>query len=212
MGSPRGTLAGSGALLAWLGLAACGIGPLGAAPRDANQVVSRAADVPADLHACPASGSIDTYMRSLQRSSDGDTYRSVADAWTQLKKEGAAGAAVAVFASTPATCQARLGAGAGRSLANLVAVFPDDRAAAAAYRQGIFGFPTPPAEAQLPGVSTGVSTGLTDNAWVVSRDVGGRALYVAWWQDGAVASFLVTTDLDTSESTRAAQAVERRVR
>ena len=47
---------------------------------------------------------------------------------------------------------------------------------------------------------------------MANRVVGGRGLYVAWWQDGPVASFLVSTDLDASESARAAQAVERRVR
>ena len=212
MRSPSGALTGAAALLAWFGLAACGFGPLGTAPPDPQRVVSRAGDVPVDLRACPASGTIDTYLRSVQRSGGGDAYRSLVDAWGQLKKEGATGAAVAVFAANPAACEARLGTGPGRSLANLVAVFPDDHAAAAAYRQGMMGFPTPAADAQIAGVSTGVSTGLADNAWVVNREVGGRALYVAWWQDGAVASFLVTTDLDASESTRAAQAVERRVR
>jgi hypothetical protein len=136
----------------------------------------------------------------------------LADAWTQVKKQGAIGAAVALFASNSSACEAGLGAGPGRTLANFVAVFPNDQAALSAYRQGIFGFPTPAAEAQIPGVTTGLSTGLTDNAWVVNRNVGGRGLYVAWWQDGDVASFLVTTDLDASESTRAAQAVQRRVR
>ena len=97
-------------------------------------------------------------------------------------------------------------------MTNLVAVFRDNTAAAGAYRQGILGFPTPAAEAQIPGVSTGASTGLSENSWVANRVVGGRGLYVAWWQDGPVASFLVSTDLDASESARAAQAVERRVR
>ena len=212
MRSRRGASAAAAALLAWLGLAACGLGPVGTAPPDPGQVASRAADVPADLRGCPASGPIDAYLRSAQRPSDAEAYRSLADAWAQLKKEGATGAAVTVFASDSAACGERPGAGPGRSVANLVAVFADDRAAAGAYRQGIFGFPTPAADAQIQGVSMGVTTGLAENAWVVNRDVSGRMLYVAWWQDGAVTSFLVTTDLDGTESTRAAQAVERRIR
>jgi hypothetical protein len=34
---------------------------------------------------------------------------------------------------------------------------------------------------------------------------------VAWWQDRAVASFLVAADLDRTESRRIAEAVERRI-
>ncbi|MDQ6946935.1 MAG: hypothetical protein M3256_11870, partial [Actinomycetota bacterium] len=60
-------------------------------------------------------------------------------------------------------------------------------------------------------LSKGVATGLSENAWAVQRDVGGRTLYVAWWQDRAVASFLVAADLDRTESRRVAEAVERRI-
>jgi hypothetical protein len=203
--------AGAVLLLGCLGLLACEPGSFGNAVQDPNRLVSQAADVPADLHPCSGSGPIDGYLAALKPSNQ-EAFQSLDEAWTDLKKQGARSAAISVFTTTPAGCSARLGAAPGRSLANLVAVFPDDRAAAAAYQRGILGFPTPPAGAQIPGVSKGVMTGLSDNAWVAQRDVGGRSLYVAWWQDRPVAAFLVAADLDTTESARAAQAVEHRIR
>jgi hypothetical protein len=202
---------GAVVLLLWLGLLACSAGPFGNAIQDPSQLATKAIDVPADLHQCPGSGPIDGYLASLKTSSQ-PAYQSLNDAWTGLKKEGARSAAVSVFTTSPSGCTARMGAAPGRSIANLVAVFPDDHAAAEAYQRGILGFPTPAAGAQIPGVSKGVATGLSDNAWVAQRDVGGRSLYVAWWQDRPVAAFLVAADLDASESMRAALAVERRIR
>jgi hypothetical protein len=208
---PCGRLAGPVLLLAWLGLLACEPGSFGNAARDPSQVVSKESDVPADLHRCPGSGPIDGYLATLKPTNQ-EAFQSLSDVWTQLKKEGARSAAVSLFTTTVPSCSARMGATAGRSVGNLVAVFPDDQTAAAAYRRGIFGFPTPPAAAQIPGVSRGVATGLSDNAWVAQRGVAGRSVYVAWWQDRPVAAFLVALDLDSSESMRAALAVERRIR
>jgi hypothetical protein len=208
---PRRAPGGAVVFLVWLGLLACSSGPFGNAVQDPKQLISKASDVPADLHQCQGSGPIDGYLAALKPSNQ-QAYQSLNDTWTELKKEGARSAAVSVFTTSPSGCTARLGAAPGRSVANLVAVFPDERAAADAYRRGIFGFPTPAAGAQIPGVSKGVATGLSDNAWVAQRDVGGRSLYVAWWQDRPVAAFLVAADLDASESMRAALAVERRIR
>jgi hypothetical protein len=208
---PRRAPTGAALLLLWLGLLACSAGPFGNAVQDPSHLIAKAGDVPADLHQCPGSGPIDGYLAALKASNQ-PAYQSLNDTWAELKKEGARSAAVSVFTISPAGCTARMGAAPGRSLANLVAVFPDDRAAADAYQRGIFGFPTPATGAQIPGVSKGVATGLSDNAWVAQRDVGGRSLYVAWWQDRPVAAFLVAADLDASESMRAALAVERRIR
>jgi hypothetical protein len=168
-------------------------------------------EVPGDLQLCPASGSVHHYLAEVKPKSQ-ETYRAVQDAWLQLKRQGAQSGAVALFATGPAGCSARWGTAPGRSLANLVVGFQDDHAAAVAYQHGILGFPTPAADEQVPGVSLGIATGLSENAWVAQRSVGGRNLYVAWWQDRAVATFLVTADLDTTESRRAAEAVEARIR
>jgi hypothetical protein len=94
----------------------------------------------------------------------------------------------------------------------LVAVFRDQGSAATAYRRGVLGFPTPADGQQVPGLVQGVATTLSENAWAVQRQVDGRTLHVAWFQERAFAVFLVSTDLDGSESERAAAAVASRTR
>jgi hypothetical protein len=211
MRSFRGAPLGAALILAWLCCSGCDLQPFSSAGPSPQEVVTQSGDVPSDLRRCPVSGPIDGYLEAL-KAKNRDAYQSLQGGWAQLKAEGAKAGAVAVFTAVPAGCQAPLGAAPGRSLANVVAVFNDDHAAVNAYGRGVFGFPTPAADEQLPGLSKGVATGLSENGWVVQRVVGGRALFVGWWQDRAVVSFLVSADLDSTESIRAAGAVERRIR
>jgi hypothetical protein len=211
MRSLRGARLGAALILALLWLPGCQTGPFSTSGPAPGEIAAQAADVPSDLRPCPISGPVERYLADLKPRSH-DAYQAAEDAWNQLKAEGVKSGAVAVFGATPASCLAKPGAGPGRNLVNLVAVFPDEHAATSAYQRGIFGFPTPPGEEQLPGLAKGVATGLSENAWAVQRDVGGRTLYVAWWQDRAVVSFLVAADLDRTESRRVAEAVERRIR
>jgi hypothetical protein len=207
----RGAPLGAALILAWLCLSGCDLQPFPTSGPSAQEVVAQSGDIPSDLRRCPASGPIDRYLEAL-KAKNRDAYQSLQGGWAELKANGAKSGAIAVFTAAPAGCQAPLGAPPGRNLANLVAVFSDDHAAASAYGRGIFGFPTPAADEQLPGLSKGLATGLSENAWVVQRVVGGRALYVGWWQDRTVVSFLVSADLDSTESVRASGAVERRIR
>jgi hypothetical protein len=202
---------GAALILTWLCFSGCELPPLSGAGPAAQEVMARSGDVPSDLRRCPSSGPIDGYLEAL-KAKNPVAYRSLQGGWADLKGKGAKTGGIAVFTAVSAGCQAPLGASPGRNLANLVAVFNDEKAAASAYRSGIFGFPTPASDEQLQGLSKGLATGLSDNAWVVQRVVGGRALYVGWWQDQAVVSFLVSADLDSTESVRASGAVERRIR
>ncbi|PZR89436.1 MAG: hypothetical protein DLM67_19080 [Candidatus Nephthysia bennettiae] len=199
------------ALLIAVGVGACQAGSLGGPAPEPAQLTVGSGEVPGDLQRCAGAGSVDSYLTELKPRNQ-EAYQALQDAWLQLKKEGARSAAVAVFSTGQPSCSARWGTAPGRSLANLVASFPDDHAAAGAYQRGIFGFPTPAADAQVAGVSIGVATGLSENSWVAQRSVAGRNLYVAWWQDRAVASFVVTVDLDATEARRAAEGVEARLR
>jgi hypothetical protein len=208
---PRPAPLGAALILAWLCFSACELPALSGPGPAPQEVMARSGDVPSDLRRCPSSGPIEGYLEALKAKSP-DAYRSLQGGWADLKRRGAKAGGIAVFTAVPAGCQAPLGASPGRNLANLVAVFNDEQAAASAYHNGIFGFPTPAADEQLPGLSKGLATGLSDNAWVVQRVVGGRALYVGWWQERAVVSFLVAADLDSTESFRASGAVERRIR
>jgi hypothetical protein len=198
-------------LVLFLGLVACQTGPLAAPMPPPSQVVVGGAEVPSDLRRCTGSGDIEGYLAMLKPKNQA-AYQALEDGWIQLKKEGASEGAVAVYTTTQAACTARLGTAPGRSVVNLVAAFPDDHAAADAYQRGVMGFPTPASEAEVSGVTQGIATGLSENSWVAQRTVGGRNLYVAWWQERAIASFLVTADLDATESRRAAEAVEGRIR
>jgi hypothetical protein len=199
------------ALVLSLSVLACQAGSLGGPAPDPTQLTVGSGEVPADLLHCPASGSVDRYLAELKPKNQ-EAYQALQESWLQLRKEGAKSAAIALFATGPAACSARLGTAPGRSVANLVAAFPDDHAAAAAYQHGILGFPTPAPDEQVPGLASGIATGLSENAWVAQRSIGGRNLYVAWWQDHSVAALLVSADLDTAESRRAAEAVEARIR
>jgi hypothetical protein len=201
----------AGLLLIALSVVACQAASLGGSAPDPAQLTVGSGEVPGDLQRCPSAGNVDSYLAELKPRNQ-EAYQALQDAWLQLKKEGARSAAVAIFSTGQAACSARWGTAPGRSLANLVASFSDDQSAASAYQRGIFGFPTPASDAQVPGVSLGVATGLSEHSWVAQRSMGGRNLYVAWWQDRAVATFLVTADLDTTESRRAAEAVEARIR
>ena len=199
------------ALLLNLSVLACQAGSLGGQAMDPAQLTVGSGEVPGDLQRCPASGSVDRYLVELKPKNQ-EAYQTLQDSWLQLKKGGAKSAAIALFATGQAACSARLGTAPGRSVANLVATFPDDHAAAAAYQHGILGFPTPAPDEQVPGVSLGIATGLSQNAWVAERSIGGRNLYFAWWQDHSVAALLISADLDTAEARRAAEAVEARIR
>jgi hypothetical protein len=211
MRSVLGAPIGAAVLVLVLSSLACQAGSLGSGPVDPAQVTVGSGEVPSDLQHCPASGNLDRYMAQLKPRNK-EAYQALQDTWVQLQKEGAKSAAIALYSTGQAGCLARMGTAAGRNLGNLVVSFSDDHAAAAAYQRGIFGFPTPASDEQVPGVSLGVATGLSENSWVAQRSVGGRNLYVAWWQDHAVATFLVSADLDTTESRRAAEAVEARIR
>jgi hypothetical protein len=207
----RGAPVRTAGLMLCLGLLACQAGPLSGPAPDPAQVAVGSAEVPSDLRQCPGSGGIDGYLAELKPKNQA-AYQAMEDGWLQLKKEGATGGAITAYTTGVVACTARLGTSPGRSLVNLVAAFPEDRAAAAAYQHGVLGFPTPASDEETSGVSQGVATGLSENAWVAQRSVGNRNLYVAWWQDRALTSFLVTADLDATESRRAAQAVEARIR
>jgi hypothetical protein len=211
MRSLRGAPVRAAFLVLFLGLVACQAGPLAAPTPPPSQVAVGAGEVPSDLRRCTGSGDIEGYLATLKPKNQA-AYQALDDGWIQLKKAGASGGAVTVYTTNQAGCTARLGAAPGRSVANLVAAFPDDHAAAGAYQRGVMGFPTPASDAEVSGVTQGVATGLSENSWVAQRTVGGRNLYVAWWQERAIASFLVTADLDATESRRAAEAVEARIR
>jgi hypothetical protein len=195
------------ALLA-LPMAACG-GSGAALPPTPAQVAVQPGDLPATMHRCPNSGPMDVYLRDLEAR---NPYAStiLRGSWTDLQDAGATTAVLVQYAADPAACADEPGAGPGPNAATFVARFPDAQSAAAAFRKGALGFPTPPDGEQAPGLSQGDATHLSPTAWVLQRSVRGRFLYVAYWQRAAFTIMFVAADLDSQVAHQAAMAASRR--
>lgn len=167
-------------------------------------------DLPTDFQRCAASGEVTGYLRFVGRSNQAARDEMVSS-WKDLQREGAAAAAVTVYAQQPAACGDRLGAGVGASVATVVVRFRDDGAASAAYQRGMLGFTTPSPDEEVAGMSQGVATGLGRNAWVLERSVSGRSLIVGLWQRGLIVVLLIAVDADPLHAKQAMAAVESRI-
>lgn len=180
-------------------------------PPAPETVAVRAADLPQGLKQCPGSGAIDGYLKTI-RDRDPDSYGQVSDAWADFRRNGADSAAITSFTQDPSACVGTLGAGQGRSAASFVIRYKDAGSAAAAFKKGIIGFPSPSPDQQTPGLTVGVATGLGANSWVYDRTIGGRAAYIAFWQTGRYDILVFTADLDSKSSSQAVDSVNGRAR
>ncbi len=180
-------------------------------PPSPESVALQPGDLPNTLRECPGSGPIATYLSSI-RSSQPDSYAQVSDAWTTFKQAGADAAAITAFTQDPKACSGALGAGQGQSAASFVIRYRDEASAAAAYRKGILGFPSPDPQQQTAGLTVGEATGLGKNSWVFDRDLGGRAAYIAFWQIKRFDILVFAADLSADDARRAVDSVNRRAR
>ncbi|HEX6548577.1 MAG TPA: hypothetical protein VF134_07545 [Candidatus Dormibacteraeota bacterium] len=183
--------------------------PIG--PPDPQTVALQASDLPSGLHACPGSGSIDSYLQQI-RSKDPDSYSSVKDAWDEFQRSGADAAAITAYTEQSSACGGVLGAGQGKSAASFVIRYKDQSSAVAAYRKGILGFPNPASAQQTPGLTVGEATGFGPNSWVYNQTIQGRAAYIAFWEEKQFDILVFAADLDPGDATRAARAVDSRAR
>jgi hypothetical protein len=183
-----------------------------AGPPSPDEIALKSGDVPAGLTACPGSGPIDTYIQALQNR-DPDGYASLKDAWDTLKRNGADAAAIVAYVGDPAVaCVGSLGAGQGKSATSFVIRYRDSGSATTAYKRGLLQFPTPQQGQQTPGLTVGAATGLGSNSWVYEAAASGKAAYLAFWQVNQFDVMVLTADLDTADSRRAADAVNSRAR
>jgi hypothetical protein len=174
------------------------------------QIGLQQGDLPAALVRCPAPGDLGAYLRSPQPNQQ-PAHDELLGAWQDLQHHGAARAALTVYAAQQTACAARLGAGEGASVSSLVVEFHDDGAAAAAYQRGVLGFTTPSDDAEVPGMNRGAATGIGQNAWVLQRSVGGRALIVGLWARHSVLVLFVAVDADPLNAKKALSAVDGRI-
>jgi hypothetical protein len=174
------------------------------APTDA---VLQSSDVPAGLNACLGSGPIDVYLTTLAQS-NANLAAQVGAQWAQLRAAGATSGAISLFTSTPAACNAELGATtSAKAMAAFVASFGDAGEADRAWGSGIFGF-APPAPGELPaGVTRGTATGLGLSSWTYAR----APLELACWHRSVFVALLVVTNLDAATFNAAATAVDARL-
>jgi len=167
----------------------------------------QAADVPADLKPCPASGPIAAYLTAI-KTSNPILAHSLSAQWQALRQSGARDAAITLFAADPAACSAELAAsGKARSAASIVVSFGDEGQADRAWQAGILGF-TPPAPGQSPpGVTRGKDTGLGDSAWTYQN----APVSLASWRKSVFVALVVVTILDDTAFKAATAAVDARL-
>lgn len=183
--------------------------PTVGAPASPAQVALQRRDVPKDLAPCLGSGSVSAYLKQLARQ-DPQGATTVRQGWAQLRHEGAADGAITIYAGQSVDCTRMPGSGAGRLASTLVARFDSEQAASDAYPKGAMGFPTPALAEEEPGLRQGISTQLSEQSWLLERQVGGHTLDVAYWQRGSYTVFFVSQDLHAVEVSRALRAVDGR--
>jgi hypothetical protein len=198
-----------GLLLCLLGSTSCQVGPGPRRPTPAD-IALRSADAPAGLHRCAASGGIDQYL-NWARHHDSTSYRELRQSWGAFQKLGAQAAQVTSYGATAPSCGAGIGRAPGRSAASWVVASADDRAAAAVYRQGVLGFPTPREQPEQPELLVGIATGLGPDAWILQLSSPQPGIYVAWWHDREFDVLLVTLGIDGATSHQMALAMDNRV-
>ena len=169
--------------------------------------ILQSAEVPAGLDACAGSGPIAGYITSLA-SADASLGARVSTQWEQLRVAGATAGAISLFASSPAACNAELGAASNiKSITSFVAVFGDSGQADRAWGSGVFGFVPPASGEILTGVMRGSGTGLGVSSWTYDR----APLKLACWHKSVFVAFVVVGNLDVAAFKAATAAVDSRL-
>ncbi|MHB8610797.1 MAG: hypothetical protein ACYDAL_00010 [Candidatus Dormibacteraceae bacterium] len=172
-----------------------------------TDVVLQAPDVPAGLNPCLGSGPMDVYITTLAHADAGLAAR-IAAQWQQLQEAGATAAAISLFTSTPAACNAELATtSSAKSAVAFVAVFGDPGQADRAWNAGVFGF-APPAPGELPaGVASGTATGLGLSSWTYNRP----PVQLASWQKSVFVALVVVCNLPAATFKAATGTIDARL-
>lgn len=173
-------------------LTACGGGsgpnaPSASGPPSAQTVAQSANDFPG-LQKCPESGSYDSYLKAEQTKNPGQ-YNTDKTTWDDLKSSGANDSFIAVYAANASDCaQFAAGTPSGKVAYVYAIRFKDTTSAAASYKVTSKDFHLSDSDlANLKAaggtVQVGSATGLGDNSTVLSLDIAGLAVYVAFWEN-----------------------------
>src|SRR2546421_4948454 len=173
-------------------LAACGGGGSGPSlgvtgPPSAQSVAQGSSDF-AGLQKCSESGSYETYLKAEQTKNP-DQYQTDKKTWDDLKASGADDSYIVVYASSTADCgQFAAGTPTGKVAYVYAIRFKDTSSAAASYKVTAKDFHISDSDVASPKaaggtVQLGSATGLGDNSTVLSLDVAGLAVYIAFWEN-----------------------------
>src|SRR6184192_1032053 len=175
--------------------------------RPVASAVLQAADVPASLKPCSASGDIDAHLTELQ-TADSALAGRMRQQWRSLKQVGAQAGAISLFASDVSACSKELGAGGtAKAAASIVIAFGDEGQADRAWLVGVFGFVPPVPGESPPGMARGAATGLGPSSWTYNR----APVRLASWRRTVFIGLVVLTNLDGNTFQAAASAVDARI-
>ena len=179
-------------------------------PQDPLTASLTARDLPDGLALCAISGPIDSYLQHLQ--ADGSpSYEVTADQWAKMKRSGATAAWVQSYAQTPEDCAARLGERKGPSAISFVIRFKDATSALSGFTGGFLGL-RPEQGLVVPGLTDGLDTQLTADAWTYDQADKLPPVFVAFWANRQFDLFLLTESLPAGTARQAAADMNDRVR
>ena len=178
-------------------------------PATPQNVALQAADLPNGMTRCGMSGDID---RFLTQAPPGNQYAAnMAELWLGVRKLGAQGGYVQVFAGsndqcvTPFTSASLTGV---RWIANMVVEFKTDKAAGKAYRDASAGAQQ---IASQPGSEQGSGTGLGNDSLTFGNSEGDLSEFFAYWHHGKFLVQLLAVGLGEQRSHQAARKVDGRI-
>jgi hypothetical protein len=200
-------------------LAACGGGngpSLGVTgPPSAKAVAASDSDF-SGMTSCPESGSWDTYLKAEQ-TKDPSQYQTDKTNWDDSKAAGANDSYIAVYSASASDCG---GFGANTPTGKVAYVFAvrykDNSSASASYKAGskqIHLSDSDLANIKAAGgtVQQGTATGLGDNSIVVSLDIAGASIYIAYWQKKQFEVAVVSYQLPSADAEAAAKKIDARI-
>src|SRR5207249_4791700 len=184
-------------------------------PQSAQGVAESSSDFPG-LQKCPESGSYDSYLKQEQTKSP-DQYQSDKTTWDDLKASGANDSYIAVYAASSSDCgQFAAGTPSGKVAYVYAIRFKDSTSASASYKVTSKDFHLSDSDlANLKAaggtVQVGAATGLGDNSTVLSIDVAGLAVYVAFWENKQFEVAMIAFN-DAAEAPGAVTKINGRIR
>jgi hypothetical protein len=170
-------------------------------PPSAQKVAANSSDF-GGMQICPESGTWDSYLKAEQNK-DPTQFQTDKTTWDDLKAAGANDSYIVAYAQSTSDCgQFASGTPSGKVAYVYAVRFKDSTAASTNFKGLSKDFHLSDSEVgQLKAagatVSQGASTGLGDNAVLVSIDIQGTSVFVAFWQkkqfEVAVVSFNIPT-------------------